>query len=493
VGLEVATSAARPLVVPLTIVILFVLFSLQHRGTGHLGRAMGPVMGLWFLALAALGVRGIAHNPGVLAAVNPIYAVRFFAQNGLHGTVVLGSVVLAITGTEALYADLGHFGRRPIRLSWFSLVFPALVLNYLGQGAMLLAHPERASNPFYELVPEPLLYPMVGLATAATVIASQALISGVFSLTRQAVQLGFLPRTRVVHTSGETAGQIFVPTANRLLMFACIALVLAFRRSSSLAAAYGIAVTLDMVITSLIFFAVARQTWGWKLSRALPLLGLFLFFDLAFFSSSLLKVADGGWVPLVIALGLMSVMLTWRDGRVLLAAQMSARTIPLKMFIDDLAHRKPHRVPGTAVFMSSSPQGTPVALLHHFKHTPVVHQQVVVLAVLGVDRPTLPDEERVQIEPLGEGFFRVRAEFGFMESPNVPEVLRLAKAKGLETLPGTTSYFLGRETMLTTGREKMMRWRKTLFAFLSRNAEPANAWFALPPGRVIELGMQIEL
>ncbi|HEY0840293.1 MAG TPA: KUP/HAK/KT family potassium transporter, partial [Vulgatibacter sp.] len=378
-GLEVATTAAKPAIVPLTVMILFALFAFQHRGTGGIGSIFGPVMAGWFVVVAALGIGGIVRNPVVLKAVNPYHAVWFFAHNGFHGFLVLGAVVLCLTGAEALYADLGHFGHRPIRLAWFGLAFPALLINYAGQGAILLANPDQAGNPFYALVPRSLLYPVVALATIATVIASQALISGAFSLTRQAVQLGYLPRVHIVHTSGETEGQIFIPWVNRMLMVACIALVVAFQRSGQLASAYGVAVTANMAITSMLYFQVARHTWSWSAWKAVPLVAIFLVFDLSFFGANILKVVDGGWVPLVVALGILTVMITWRDGRAVLRQQILSRTLPLELFLEDLRRREPRRVPGTAVFLASNPVGTPPALLHHFKHNKILHEQVVLM------------------------------------------------------------------------------------------------------------------
>ncbi|MEW6753721.1 MAG: KUP/HAK/KT family potassium transporter [Candidatus Latescibacterota bacterium] len=492
-GLEVATAAARPLVVPLTCAILFLLFVVQRHGTGGIGRVFGPIVLVWFAAIGALGLRYVLRQPHVLQALDPSRAVSFFAANGLHGAVVLGSVVLVITGGEALYADLGHFGQRAIRLSWLSAAFPALLLNYFGQGALLLSRPETTSNPFYGLVPEALLYPMVALSTAATVIASQAMISGVFSLTQQAVQLGYLPRLRIVHTSSQTRGQIYVPQANWGLMLACIALVLAFRESSRLAAAYGIAVTATMGITSALFFVVVRRRWGWPLWQALPLLLLFLAFDLAYLGSNLLKVADGGWFTLAVAGAITVAMTTWRDGRAELGRKMRAVRFPIEWFVEDVERQHPQRTPGTAVFMTLSAEDTPLSLLHHFKHTRVLHEKVVLLSIAAADVPVVPARERLRVADLGQGFYGVVATYGFMEKPSAPEVLAQAAEHGLETRPFTTTYFLGRETLLTSGRSRMMRWRKELFSFISRNALTATAHFGIPPDRVIEIGVQLEL
>jgi KUP system potassium uptake protein len=494
-GLSVATRAADPFVVPITLAILIALFLFQRRGTAGIARVFGPVMVAWFAALALSGLGAIWRAPEVLAAVFPWYAVRFFAEDPWRGFVLLGAVVLVITGCEALYADLGHFGPCPIRTGWLRIVWPALLLNYFGQGALLLAEPTPAviANPFYALVPRWLLYPMVALATAATVIASQALISGAFSLTRQAVQLGFWPRVTIVHTSEETEGQIYVPEINWALMVACVGLVLAFQESGRLAAAYGLAVTGTMTITSMVYFVVATRRWRWPLWRAALLVAFFLVFDLGFFGACFLKLGEGGWFPLVLGVAMFLVMATWKDGRSILAGKMAEATLPLPMVLDDIGRRRPHRVKGTAIFMSSNPDWVPVALLHHLKHTQVLHERVVLLSVVSADVPRVPVAERVTVEPLGEGFFRVVARYGFMESPNVPEVLRLCRAHGLSVDLGSASFFLSRETLLTTGRARMMRWRKALFAILARNARPATAYFRLPPGRVVELGMQVEL
>lgn len=492
-GLEVATHALAPVVVPITCAILFVLFLVQHRGTMEIGRVFGPVMMLWFVVISGLGLKEVLVNPHILSAVNPKHAYDFFAANRLHGMVVLGSVVLCITGGEALYADMGHFGRTAIKLSWLTVAYPALLLNYFGQGALLLDHPELAFNPFYGVVPPFLLYPLVILSTIASVIASQSMISGVFSLTQQAVQLGFCPRLRIIHTSRETQGQIYIPAVNYAMMLACIGLVLAFKGSSGLAGAYGIAVTATMTLTSFLYFFVLTKTWNRPLWQALPVVLLFLVFDVSFFGANLLKVLDGGWFTLMVALVVMIAMVTWRDGRSELARIMLNSRLPLDLFLADLAEHEPYRVPGTAVFMSVSPVGTPPALLHHLKHNQVLHQKVVLLSMRAVDVPVVPVPERLNIESYEHGFYRVVAMYGFMERPNVPEIMQLACEAGLQTEMADTSFFLGRESLLTTGHSKMMRWRKALFAIMSRNAGTAPSFFGIPPHRVVELGIQVEL
>ncbi len=492
-GLGVATQAFQPFVVPLTCAILIGLFSVQKRGTGRIGAVFGPVTLLWFVAIAACGLPWIVRNPAVLLACNPAYAIRFLANHGWHGFFVLGSVVLCLTGCEALYADMGHFGRRAIRLAWYGCVLPALLINYFGQGALLLARPEAVANPFYALVPEGWLYPMVALATAATVIASQALISGSFSIARQALQLGYLPRMAVVHTSGTTEGQIFIPEVNRLLMVACVTLVLGFRASGNLAAAYGIAVTGTMTLTSVLLFFVARQRWGWSFLRAGTLLVLLLAIDLSFFISCSAKIANGGWVPLAIAAGVFAVMVTWNRGRTILGEKVAAGTLPLKVFLADVEVTKPHRVSGTAVFLASTRRGTPTVLLHHFKHNKVLHEQVVILSVTTDAVPWVPDEQKVRLKDFGLGFWAVTAHYGFMESPDVTDILRRCRAKGLATHAADTSFYLGRETIIPKrGVPGMAEWRKYLFRYLSRNARPATDFFSIPPNRVVEIGMQIE-
>lgn len=495
-GLEVATDAAKNLVVPLTCAILIGLFLFQKRGTGGIGQLFGPVMVVWFAALAVFGIRSIIHQPIVLQAVNPMWAVAFTQHHGDQFLMVLGSIVLAVTGAEALYADMGHFGKRPIRWGWFGLVFPSLVLNYMGQGALLLevgpGH-KAVANPFYGIVPEVLLIPMVVLSTLAAVIASQAMISGAFSLTRQAVQLGFSPRVTIVHTSAQERGQIFIPEINKVLMVACVTLVLVFQKSTALAGAYGIAVTGTFVITSTIFFFVATRRWKWPLWKALPLVLLFLAIDLPFLTSNLLKIFDGGWIPLLVGVGIFSLMTTWKTGRAEMARRFAEQSMPLEALLEDLQAHPPPRVRGTAVFMSGNPTGTPPVLLHHLKHNQVLHRQVVLLSVLNEQVPYVPADEQLKVADAGSGFYRVVARFGFMQTPNVPAILMAAREQALVCEPSTTSYYLGRETLLTTGKSKMMRWRKALFSIVSRNAQTAGSYFGIPPGRVVELGMQVDL
>ncbi|OPZ59010.1 MAG: potassium transport protein Kup [Deltaproteobacteria bacterium ADurb.Bin510] len=492
-GLEVATTAARPLIVPLTCLILFLLFAVQHHGTGGIGRIFGPVMLSWFAVIAGLGLNQIRFAPQILLALNPLKAVEFFMVNSYHGFVVLGSVVLCITGGEALYADLGHFGRKAIRLSWLPIAYPALILNYLGQGALLLNHPEAAYNPFYSLAPKGLLFGVVGLATLATVIASQAMISGTFSLTQQAIQVGLLPRLRIIHTSAHTRGQIYVPWVNQALGIACIGVGLAFKSSSGLAGSYGIAVTAAEAITSITFYFVATRTWHWSRLRALPLLVLFLFFDLNYFGANLFKVRDGGWFTLLVAALVVLAMLTWRQGRRILARRLQVGQVPLKAFLQDIAAHGLTRVKGTMVFMTVSPEGVPPALLHHLKHYQLLHERVILLSIMATDTPRVAPEERLQIDDLGQGFYRIVARYGFRETPKVPEIMALAEAKGLKNEPLTTTYCLGRETILPTGPSHMATWRKKIYAYMARNAQSPTTYFGLPANRVVELGAQIEL
>ena len=450
-------------------------------------------MALWFVSIGVFGIIQIVHEPMVLRAINPVYALEFFVNNGTHGIIVLGSVVLCITGCEALYADLGHFGRDAIRHSWFLFVLPTLLCNYFGQGALLLAHPEMNINPFYKIVPEFLLYPMIGLSTVATVIASQALISGAFSLTQQAVQLGFCPRVRIVHTSSEMQGQIYIPFVNYALMIACIAVVIGFKESGRLAGAYGIAVTGTMIITSFLYFLVLTHERKWPLWKVIPLVGIFLAFDVAFFTGNIFKIADGGWFPLFVAAIIAMAMTTWKKGRNELYRKLIGARFPIDSFLSELPKSSMPRVPGTAVFMTLSPEGTPPTLLHHIKHNHVLHEKVVLLSIIFKDSPTVPDDEQIKLNDLGQGFYRVEAFYGFMQKPNVPQVMKMVANYGLVTDPMTTTFYLGRETLLTGGKSKMMRWRKAIFAFMSRNAGNPTSYFGIPANRVVELGTQIEL
>jgi len=493
-GLNMATDAAANYVVPLTCVILIALFLMQRHGTAVIGKVFGPVMIVWFGTLGTLGLLSILRTPEILAALNPWHAINFFSFHHLHGIVSLASVVLCITGCEALYADMGHFGRLPIRLTWYGVVLPGLVLNYYGQGALLLHDPGFASvNPFYALAPKSLLYPLVGLATVSAIIASQAMISGVYSLTQQAVQLGFTPRMRIVHTSEAAKGQIYIPTVNWLVMIACLTLVLVFRESSRLAAAYGFAVTASMTITSIMYFQVTRIKWNWPLWQSVALLCLFLFFDGAFLSANLFKVVDGGWITICIASFVLISMITWRDGRAILAKHYELMRLPAEVFLRDIAVYSPQRTTGTAVFMSITPEGIPHTLLHHLKHNEALHERVLLFSILSAETPTVPPEERVSLQDLGQGFHRIKANYGFMESPNMPELIALVGKQGMLIDIYTTSFFLGRETLFATGSAPMAQWRKLLFIFMSRNAWNATSFFKLPPDRVVELGNQVEL
>lgn len=492
-GLEVATPLFQPYIIPITIAILVGLFISQHHGTAGVGKVFGPVTLLWFLTLTVLGVWHILRAPQVLAAANPAHAVDFFAQNGWRAFLVLGSVFLVVTGGEALYADMGHFGKRPIRVAWFLIVLPALLLNYFGQGALLIQTPAAVENPFYRMVPSWGLYPVVAIATAATVIASQALISGAFSLTLHAVQLGYFPRVAIDHTSAREFGQIYIPGVNWVLMFACIGLVVGFGSSSNLAAAYGVAVSTTMVITTLLFFVVARERWRWSLPLVLIVTGFFLIIDLAFWGANILKISHGGWFPLVVAGVLFGVMTTWKRGRLILRERLGGVVLPADLFLQDVRSNSTTRVPGTAVFMYSDPAATPPALLHNLKHNKVLHERVVFLVVETENVPHLSGRERAIIEDLGVGFYRVTLRYGFMEEPNVPQALAELRAKGLEFKPMETSYFLGRETLIPTNRPGMALWRERLFAVMHRNARTATSFFCLPPNRVVELGAQIEL
>jgi len=492
-GIEVASPALTSYVVPVTVAVLIALFAVQRHGTGGVGRAFGPVTFCWFVALAALGIRGIWGAPQILQALSPHHAIRFLLEQGGAAFVVLGSVFLAVTGAEALYADLGHFGARAIRRAWFAVVFPALILNYLGQGALLLSDPTAAENPFYRLAPAWSIYPLVGLATAAAIIASQALISGAYSITKQAVQLGYLPRMEIRHTSEQERGQIYLPLVNWLLLLACCGLVLGFQSSSRLAAAYGIAVTLTMAITTVLFYFAARRLWDWSVAKAGFWCGLFLLIELAFFGANAVKIAHGGWFPLVIGLGLFAVMTTWKAGRKLLGERLAAAVLPLDLFVKSLAGDPPARVKGTAVFMSGNPTGTPLALLHNLKHNRVLHERALLLTLSVTELAHVSQDERLRVEALGEGLYRVVGRYGFLDTPSVPEVLRRCALEGLNVREEDTTFFLSRETILASARPGLARWRKMLFSFMARNAQPATTFFHLPANRVVELGMQVEL
>lgn len=492
-GLSFMAPSLETWVIPATIVILLALFFFQRHGTATVGSFFGPVTFVWFLVLGATGIHSILENPAVLAALNPVHGLAFIAREGYTGFLVLGSVFLVVTGAEALYADMGHFGRRPIRLTWFAVVFPGLLLNYFGQGALLLRRPEAAHQPFYSLMPSALLVPVVVLATAATIIASQAVISGAFSLTRQAIQLGYLPRLRIVHTSHEEIGQIYVPEVNWALMLTTIALVLGFRSSSGLAAAYGVAVTATMTISTMLFFIVATRRWHWPLWALIPLCALFLAVDLAFFGANIVKVEHGGWFPLVVGAITYALMSTWKVGRRVLASRMRAESRPVDGFLQEVSSQQPVRVPGTAVYMSGNPHGVPPALVYNYRHNHVLHERILFLTVTTEERPRVARDERVSIEDLGLGFYRVIARFGFMETPNVPWVLALVREKGLDIHLEETSFVLGRERLVPRRRGGMAGWRVRLFAFMSRNAQGATDFFRIPPEQVIEVGVQVEL
>ncbi len=492
-GLDVATPRLGPYVVTISVIILVGLFSCQRAGTGTVGRVFGPIMLVWFFLISTLGIAGILREPAVLGAINPIHGFRFLFHGGWVGFVVLGSVFLAVTGGEALYADMGHFGARPIRLAWFIVVLPSLMLNYFGQGALRIQHPEAAVNPFYKLAPTWSLYPLVGLATAAAVIASQALISGAFSLSMQAIQLGYLPRLQIDHTSAQERGQIYMPQVNWTLMVAAVALVIGFQTSSNLAAAYGIAVTLTMMATTVLFYFVTHRLWNWPLWQSIAVSGTALVIEGSFFGANAIKILHGGWFPLLIGAILFTVMTTWKTGRRLLWNRIRDAALPVDQFLGSLDRREPMRVKGTAVYLAGSSDGTPIALLHNLKHNKVLHERVIFLTILVAEDPRVRRDDRVQIEELRHGFWRVRARFGFMEEPNVMEVLRLCDGMGLQIKEQEATFFLSRETIIPVKKSGMMLWRERLFALLSRNAQSATTFFRLPAGRVVELGMQVEL
>jgi KUP system potassium uptake protein len=492
-GLSVATPVLQPFVVPITIVIIIALFIFQRRGTAGVGKVFGPVTLLWFAVLALLGLMQILRYPSVLAAINPVYGVRFFLDTGWHGYLVLGSVFLVVTGGEAMYADMGHFGTRPLRIDWFLIVLPSLLLNYFGQGALLLEDPSAAENPFYRLAPAWAIYPMIVLAVAAAVIASQAVISGAYSLTMQAVQLGFSPRIKIEHTSTREYGQIYIGGINWALMVGCILIVLGFRTSSNLAAAYGVAVTSTMVITTLLLYVVARERWGWSGLAAGTVAAAFLIVDLAFFGANIIKVAHGGWLPLLLAGLIFAVMTTWKGGRRVLAERIQKEARPLEDFLREVTGSVT-RVAGTAIFMNGTASRTPTALRHNIEHNKVLHERVIFVTVKTQQVPHVPDDRRIDVEELGHGLYRVKLYYGFMEEPNVPLALAGGIERGIAPVdPKDTTYFLGRETIIATSRPGMAPWRERLFAIISRNATTATAYFGIPPDRVVEMGEQVEI
>ena len=492
-GLEVGTTAFKPYVVPISVVVLIALFGFQRRGTAAIGALFGPIVIVWFAALAAVGVHGILQAPAILQALNPLHGLGFVTQHGFKSFVVLGAVLLAFTGAEALYADMGHFGKNPIRIAWFGLVFPALALNYFGQGALLMVNPKGIENPFYLLYPDWALYPMVGLATAATVIASQATISGAYSLTKQAIHLGYMPRMNIMQTSATEVGQVYLPAVNWVLLAAVLAAVVGFGSSTKLASAYGVAVTGTMLITTFLTFFVIRYRWGYNLWLCVLATGVFAAVDMAFFSSSLLKIAEGGWFPLSLGAAVLFVMLTWRRGREILQTNMQTTAVPLKSFLNSLFVEPPHRVPGTAVFMVANADLAPRSLLHNLSHNKVLHDRVVFVMVVIEDIPWVPFAERVAVEPLGHGCWRVTVRFGFKNRTDIPHALALCEGDGLQFNMMETSFFLSHETIVPTPGTGMRLWRKRMFSAMARNAGSAVEYFHLPSNRVIELGAQVRI
>lgn len=492
-GLEVATPLFKPYVEPITISILIGLFIFQRKGTASVGALFGPIMLLWFTTLGVLGAWNMLKHPGVIAAINPWYAVQFFINNQVHGFLALGGVVLAITGGEALYADMGHFGRRPIKWAWIGFVFPMLIINYFGQGALIIDDPAAIKSPFYLLVPQMLLLPMVVLATAATVIASQAVISGAFSMTSQAMQLGYSPRLQVLFTSERERGQIYIPNLNWILLVAVLLLVLGFKSSANLASAYGLAVTGTMAIDTILAFVVVRSLWNWSWFQAGAFLAVFLSVDFAFFAANSVKIVDGGWFPLVLGIAVFILLSTWKRGRALLYAKLQQDSMPLDAFITSLAYGGPHRIEGTGIFMTTNPNGVPRAMLHNLLHNKVLHERVVLLNVQVEDVPHVLDEQRIEVHPLPQGFYRVIIRYGFKDDPDIPQALTLCERHGLAIEMMETSFFLGRETIVRQGIPSMQRWRQMIFTWMFRNADTATAYFKIPANRVVELGTQIEL
>ena len=491
-GLEVAAHGLHQFILPISLAVILGLFWAQSKGTAVVGAFFGPIMFVWFSVLAILGFINIGLEPDVVKSLNPYYAYKFFGENRWWAFVALGSVVLAFTGAEALYADMGHFGRKPIRLAWFIFVLPALIINYFGQGALILSNPKAIENPFYLMAPSWALYPLILLATIAAVIASQAVISGAFSVSRQALQLGYLPRMHIEHTSESTQGQVYMPRVNWGLMAGVMILVIGFGSSGRLAAAYGIAVTGDMVITSLLASIVFREIWGWSWLRTGALAAFFLVIDLSLFGANVLKIPDGGWVPLLIGIVIFTLMLTWKTGRSLLYRRLKADAMALDPFIEAIGAHPPVRVPGTALFMTPNPDGVPSSLLHNLKHNKVLHEKIVILTVRFLDYPHSTQEERVVVESLPYGFNRVTINYGFKDEPDLPRDLMLCNEEGLLLDPMDTSFFIGKEILKASGKSGMAYWRKKIFIGLFRSAETITNQFKLPPNRVVELGAQVK-
>lgn len=492
-GLEVATPALKPYVVPVTVVVLVVLYSVQHHGTAGIGKWFGPIVLVWFMTLAVMGAINIVRNPEILAALNPLHAARFLVDNGGLAFIAFGSIVLAVTGAEALYADMGHFGKKPVRLAWFAVVFPGLVLNYLGQGALLLANPAAVSNPFYQQLGPWSIYPLVVLSTMATVIASQATISGTFSVVQQAIALGFLPRMRVMYTSEREKGQIYIPLANWLQLMVVLMAVIGFGSSSNLASAYGIAATTTMLMTTILSFFLIRYRWRYNLVLAAAATGFFFIIDISFFSANTLKIVHGGWFPLLLAAVMVTVMLTWRDGRRLVYENLRKHLIPLDDFLQSLFYGPPVRVEGTAVYFRAEGDGVPHAMLHNLVHNKVLHERTVFLTVFNADIPYISPAERIEVEPLGHDCYQVNVHYGFKDERDIPAALQLAKEKGLEFNMMSTSFFISRQTVIPKVGSGMALWRESMYAVMSRNARDAADYYHVPSNRVIELGTQVEI
>ncbi len=492
-GLEVATPALKPYVLPLTVTVLVALYSLQSKGTAGIGKFFGPIVLVWFTTLATMGIINIVHYPAVLAAFNPWHAFNFMTHNGWFAFLALGAVVLALTGAEALYADMGHFGKKSVRLAWFSVVFPALALNYLGQGALLMSTPSAVSNPFFQQLGSWSIYPLVVLSTMATVIASQATISGAFSVTQQAISLGFLPRMRVVYTSDREIGQIYIPLVNWVQLTIVLIAVVGFGSSGNLASAYGIAATATMTTTTILTFFVVRYKWRFNLLLAFLATGFFLTMDLTLLAATSLKIVSGGWFPLVLSALMVTVMLTWKSGRELVFDNLKKQAIPLPDFLQSLFYGPPHRVDGTGIFFRAEGDGVPHAMLHNLLHNKVLHQRIVFLTVFNEDIPTVPPEDRIKVEPLGHECYQVNVYYGFKDERDIPLALALCAEHGLEFEMMETSFFIARQTVVSTVGSGMSRWREALFATMSRNARDAADYFRVPTNRVIELGTQVEI